>query len=148
MNTADTLGPLFTRLALGIVMVVHGAGKLFGIGPSAMPITEFTRFIATLGFPAASLFAWLVALIEFGGGILVLLGLFTRYAALGIALDMFVATALVHFKNGFPHTSGGYEYTLVLFLVALSLVVSGAGKLSVTQALFDGEPDWPLSTSG
>lgn len=148
MNNGNAWASLFARLALGIVMVVHGAGKLFGIGPSAMPMADVAGMIADLGFPAASLFAWVVALVEFGGGILVLLGLFTRYAALAIAVDMLVATTLVHFPNGFPHTDGGYEYTLVLFLLALSLLMSGAGKLSVTQALFDGEPDWPLSTQG
>lgn len=148
MNNGDAWAPLFARLALGIVMVVHGAGKLFEIGPSAMPMSDVAGMIATLGFPAASLFAWIVALVEFGGGILVLLGLFTRYAAIAIALDMFVATTLVHFQNGFPHSDGGYEYTLVLFLLALSLLTSGAGKLSVTQAIFDGEPAWPLPTQG
>ncbi|WP_248904671.1 DoxX family protein [Halocatena marina] len=145
MSNTDTWSPIFTRLALGIVMIVHGAGKLFGAGPSAMPISDFAGAIAGIGFPAASVLAWLAALIEFGGGILVLVGLFTRYAALGIALNMLIATAFVHLPNGFSNSGGGYEYTLVLLLLALALVVSGSGKLSVTQIFFDGEPDWPLS---
>jgi putative oxidoreductase len=143
MDKSNTWGPLFVRLAVGIVMTIHGAGKLFGIGPAVLPIEQFTGFIANLGLPAASLFAWLVAIVEFGGGILLLLGLLTRYAALAVAIDMFVATVLLHYPNK------GYlasELTIVLCLVALSLVVSGAGKLSVAQIVFDRELSWPVST--
>jgi putative oxidoreductase len=138
----NSLGPLLVRLGVGIVMVVHGAGKLFSVGPAASSIADFTGVIASLGLPAASIFAWLVAIIEFGGGLLVLFGLLTRYAAIAIAINMLVATVLVHLPNGYLKS----ESTLVLFLAALSLVVSGAGKLSVAQVVFDREMSWPVST--
>jgi putative oxidoreductase len=138
----NSLGPLLVRLGVGIVMVIHGAGKLFSVGPAASSIADITGFIASLGFPAASLFAWLVAIVEFGGGLLVLFGLFTRYAALAIAINMLVATVLVHLPKGYLKS----EITLVLFLAALSLVASGAGKLSVAQIVFDREISWPAST--
>lgn len=137
-----SLGPLLVRLGVGIVMIVHGAGKLFSVGPAAMPITTLTDLIANHGLPAASLFAWLVAIVELGGGLLVLFGLFTRYAALAIAINMLVATVLVHLPKGYLKS----EATLVLFLAALSLVASGAGKLSIAQVVFDREISWPAST--
>jgi putative oxidoreductase len=138
----NSLGPLLVRLGVGIVMIAHGAGKLFEIGPAAMPITKLTGLIVSHGLPAASLFAWLVGIVEFGGGLLVLFGLFTRYAALAIAINMLVATVLVHLPNGYTKS----ELTLVLFLAALSLVASGAGTLSVAQVVFDREMSWPVST--
>lgn len=143
MSNKNTWGPLIARLAVGIIMIIHGAGKLFAIGPVALPIPKFTDFLAMQGLPAASLLAWLVAIVEFGGGILVLIGLLTRYAALALAIDMLVATIVVHLPNGYTDA----ELTFVLFLVSLSLVASGAGKLSVAQVVFDRELNWPVSTS-
>lgn len=145
MQNTTRWGPLLIRIGLGIVMIVHGIGKLLGVGPSAMPISDFAATISGLGFPAATALAWLVGLLEFGGGVLLVAGLFVRYAAIGIAINMLVATVLVHFPQGFNHSEGGYEYVLVLFLMALSLITTGPGRLSLTDALFDGEPFWPAS---
>lgn len=142
MQNTTRWGPLLIRLGLGVVMIVHGMGKLLGIGPSAMPISDLAMTISGLGFPATTALAWLVALVEFGGGLLLVAGLFVRYAAIGLGINMLVATVLVHLPQGF----GGYEYTLVLFVMALSLVASGPGQLSLTHALFDGELYWPMAT--
>ena len=144
MNRTNTLGLLLVRLVIGIPMIIHGAGKLFGIGPAAMPIAKLAGILTVKGLPAASLLAWLVAIVEFGGGLLVVVGLLTRYAALAIAIDMLVATVVIHLPKGYT----GSELTLVLFLTALSLVVSGAGEFSVAQLVFDRELSWPVSTHG
>lgn len=141
MNNANTSGLLFARLAIGIPMIIHGAGKLFGVGPLASSISEVAGMLASLGLPAVSVLAWVVAIVEFGGGVLVVAGLLTRYAALAIAINMLTATVLVHLPKGYKSS----ELTLVLFLIALSLVVSGAGKLSVAQIVFDRELSWPAS---
>ncbi|SIR72715.1 putative oxidoreductase [Haladaptatus litoreus] len=134
--------PIFIRLAMGIVFVVAGAGK-FGIGPkSTGSIAGFAGFLAQLGVPAPELFAWVVGLVELVGGILLLVGLFTRYVAVLIAVDMAVATLLVHLPNGFAVVNNGptgYEYTLTLTLIAISLVFSGPGALSLEHALFGRE---------
>lgn len=123
-------------------MIVHGAGKLFGIGPASMPISDLTGLLASHSLPAASLLAWLVAIVELGGGALVVVGLLTRYAAFAIAINMLTATVLVHLPNGYTDS----ELTLVFSLTALALVVSGAGKFSVAQLVFDREMSWPAST--
>lgn len=133
MTTSDSWGPVLIRLAVGLVMVIHGLGKLFGVGPAAMSISQFTGFLDTLGLPAASVLAWIVAVVELGGGVLILLGVFTRLAALIIAIDMVVATVLVHLPEGYSDS----ELTIVLCLAALSLVVSGAGKLALRQSTTD-----------
>lgn len=131
--------PVFMRLAFGMVFVVAGAGKLFAWGPKATGIEGFAGFLASLGVPMPELFAWIVAFVEFFGGLAILLGLFTRYAAALVAVDMAAATWLVHVPNGFVATQGGFEFTLVLMLVSIALMLSGPGALSLEYALFGRE---------
>lgn len=141
MIRTNAWGLLLVRLAIGIPMIIHGAGKLFGLGPVAKSISGFAGFLDSLGLPAVSFLAWVVAIVEFGGGVCVVLGVLTRYASLAIAINMLTATVLVHLPQGYK----GYEQTLVFALIALSLVVSGAGKFSVAQLVFDRELSWPAS---
>ncbi len=131
--------PLFIRFALGSVFLVSGVGKLFAVGPKAMGISGFAGFLGSLGVPLPALFAWFVATLELVGGLLLLVGLFTRYAAVLLAIDMLVATWLVHLPNGFAVGNGGYEYTLVLALVSVALVFSGPGRLALEHVIFDSE---------
>ena len=74
---------------------------------------------------------------EFGGGILLVLGLFTRLVALSILIDMSVAIAKVHFKNGLKGT-GGYEFPMMCGIVAFALIFLGAGPISLDEAFFRG----------
>lgn len=143
---------LLTRVALGVVILVHGIGKLFGVGPAATGpgIPGFEGFLTSLGVPSPLLFAWIVALVETLGGLFILFGLLTRVAAALVAVDMAVAAYLVHLPNGFVATDGGYELVFVLFVLAVSLVISGdGGRLSLERAVFGRElvPD-PGSIQG
>jgi putative oxidoreductase len=113
--------PLLLRTILGAIFIAHGFAKVSG------DIDGFARLVARLGFPLPHLFAWAAALSEFLGGICVLIGLFTRYAALAIAIVMSVAVTQVHLHEGLV---GGYEFPLALLGVAVSLMLSGAGPLS------------------
>ena len=76
-----------------------------------------------------------MGLLELVGGVLLLVGLFTRVVAALLAVNMAVATVLVHLPNGFVVANGGYEYTLVLALSAVGLAVGGSGAISLEQAL-------------
>ncbi|WP_158058674.1 DoxX family protein [Halorussus halophilus] len=134
-STSTDWGIALVRLALGVIFVVHGVGKLFGLGPTATGLDGFAGFLGGLGVPLPELAAVGVALVETVGGLFVLAGLLTRYAAALIAVDMLVATILVHFPQGFAVSNGGYEFTLTLFLVALALVFLGSGALSVDRAV-------------
>lgn len=133
---------LLTRVALGIVFIVHGVGKLLGMGPAATGpgIPGFEVFLTNLGVPSPLLFAWVVAIVETVGGLFILVGLLTRVAAALTAIDMVAAAYLVHLPNGFVATDGGYELVLVLFILSLSLVISGdGGRLSLERLVFGRE---------
>ena len=117
------------RIVLGVVFIFHGAQKLFG------GLEGFTGLITNLGLPAPSIIAFLVALLEFGGGILILVGLFTRITSALIAIDMLVALFAVHLKNGFSVGKGGYEFVFVLLGIAIALVLTGSGPFSIGKSL-------------
>lgn len=133
--TSESVGLASSRLALGIIFVVSGVGKVFAVGPKASGIEAFAGTLAPLGIPLPTVAAWGVGLLELVGGVLLLIGLLTRLVAALLAVDMAVATALVHLPNGFVVSDGGYEYTLVLTLSALGLALSGPGVISVKRAL-------------
>ena len=118
--------PLLLRVALGVVFIAHGYQKIAG------GVGGFSQSVARLGFPVPYLFAWGAALAEFLGGICVLVGLFTRYAALAIATVMAVAVTRVHLREGLI---GGYEYPLVLLVVAGAVMLTGAGPLSFDRSI-------------
>ena len=123
------------RLALGIVFIMHGSQKLFGAfgGPG---ISGFAGYLGNLSIPASGMLSIIVAIVEFFGGLFVLLGLFTRYASLLIAIDMLVAFLAVHMKNGFFVGKGGFEVVMILFFISMALAMSGSGKLSLEKILF------------
>ncbi len=127
-----TLAPFaepMVRIAAGLILVPHGAQKLFGwFGGYGLEATgQF--FAAKLGLPAS--FALLAGLIEFGGGLLLAAGLATRAAAALVTGLMAVAVVHVHLGAGFFWTSGGYEYPLLWGIVALSFAIRGGGRYSV-----------------
>mgnify|MGYP001619385002 CR=1 FL=1 len=125
-----SLAPLVLRVGVGLVFVIHGYQKLFG------GLEGTSGFFSSLGIPAAGLFALIVGVVEFFGGIALLLGLLTQVAGVLLFIVMLIAFLLVHGKNGFMVTNGGYEFVLVLGLAALSLAFSGAGSLSLDRFVF------------
>jgi len=145
-ETATQWSLVLVRLALGIPMLIGGAGKVFAIGPKPMGISGFANFLASLGVPLPIAAAWGVGLIELVGGFLLLTGLAVRVTSAVIAIDMFVATVLYHLPNGYPAASGGIELTLALTLIAAALALSGPGTLSVERTLFDQEGPSPNSS--
>ena len=122
-----------------MVFVAHGAQKLFGwFGGHGLDAT--IEGFESMGIPPG--LTKLAATTEFLGGLGVLTGFLTRPAALGIATVMAVATAKVHWQHGFfvnwgnqPGRGHGIEATMALAGMALSLVISGGGALSVDAAL-------------
>jgi putative oxidoreductase len=128
------IGLLVLRVVLGLTLAAHGGQKLFGWfgGPG---IDGMAGWLGSIGFRAPRLNAALAGLSEFGGGLLLAAGLLTPIgAAAGFAV-MAVAGFSAHAKAGFFAQKGGYEYTLVLALAALSLGFTGAGALSLDAAL-------------
>ncbi len=119
--------PLIIRIALGTIFIVHGSQKLFGAfgGPG---ISGFAGYMGKMGIPVApALLSLIVAMVEFFGGIFILAGFLTRWAALFISIDMLMAILLVHISKGFFISSGGAEFALANLSMALSLLFTGAG---------------------
>jgi putative oxidoreductase len=116
--------PLLLRVVLGAIFIAHGFQKISG------GMHEFTGLVGRLGFPMPVAFAWAAALAEFLGGICVVGGLFTRWAALAIAIDMTVAITKVRLHEGLIR---GYEYELTLLAVAVSIMLMGAGPVSLDK---------------
>jgi putative oxidoreductase len=117
---------------VGAVFLGHGAQKLFGLwgGPG---LAGTTAFFTTLGMPFPYPLAVLVAVTEFAGGGLLILGGLTRWAALALAIDMGVAIWKVHYINGFFLNSRGgqgFEFALVLLGALVSLMLTGPGAFS------------------
>ena len=122
--------PLVLRLAVGVIFAMHGWQKLQGGLPGV------TGLIASLGFPAPELFAVLLITAELGGGILLILGLLTRWTAVSLLIVSLVALFVVHLPNGFFANTGGYEYILMLLAASVSLMLTGAGKWSLDRIVW------------
>lgn len=127
----EKLAPLgwpLVRFTAGIMLVPHGAMKLFG------GMEGTIGFFAQVGLEPAALLAWYVALLEFVGGILLAAGFLTRIVAAQVLAFMAVAV-MFHAGNGFAWTGGGYEYPLMWGAIALAILFRGAGPLSVDAAI-------------
>ena len=130
---------LVVRVALGVVFFAHGAQKTFGwFGGHGLSAT-IGGFRQMNVPPAATALA---AFIECFGGLALIIGVLARPAALGLILVMLVAIAKVHGKHGFflnfamtPGKGHGYEFTLALIAMALSILIGGAGALSIDRLI-------------
>lgn len=128
------LGLLILRLVIGLTLAAHGAQKLFGWwgGPG---MTGWTQTVAKLRIRPAQPWAWVSALSEFGGGLLLALGFLSPLGSLAIAGAMLVAIATVHLPRGFWVTKGGYEFNLALIASVAALALTGPGVYSLDRAL-------------
>ena len=130
----ERLALLILRLFLGVVFVMHGSQKLLGaFGGSG--IAGFAGMLAKYGIEPHVLWAWVVAITEFVGGICILFGFLTRFWAAGLVIDMTVAVVKVHLVNGFFWTKGGFEFVLTLGIIALVLLMTGPGSMSMDRAI-------------
>lgn len=122
------------RVIIGLLLVAHGTQLLFGwFGGTGIPGT--IKFAATLGLQPAPFWGLLAALGEFGGGILLLLGLLHPLGALAIMGSMLVAIIKVHLPHGFWIANGGMEFALLLFVLAGILGLADPGPYALDNRL-------------
>jgi putative oxidoreductase len=127
-------GLLILRVVVGLILAGHGAQKLFGWW-GGQGMDGWTQMVAKLRIRPAQPWAWVAALAEFGGGILLALGFLSPLGNLAIAGSMLVAIATVHLPRGFWITKGGYEFNLALLAAVAALALTGPGAYSLDAAL-------------
>ena len=134
---ANDIALLALRLSLAVVMWPHGAQKalaLFG-GPGIAGTVE--GLSGHFGLPV--LLVYLIIALEFAGPVLLVLGILTRLTALGLAIDMACAAALVHLPNGFfmnftgKQAGEGVEFFIFAVGIALALVIAGPGRIALAR---------------
>jgi putative oxidoreductase len=117
------------RLAVGAVFVMHGAQKLFETGLSALAAS-----FGAMHIPAPVLSSAVVTFIECFGGLALMLGVFTTWAATLLAIDMLIAVVVVHLEPGF-FKKAGIELPITLLAASVALALSGPGAASLDAAL-------------
>ncbi len=137
MFYSGSFGLLLIRCIVGFVMFYHGSQKLFGWFDGD-GMDAFAAFVGQLkllppawGVPVKYL-AYAAAVSEFGGGIMLMLGFATRFAAVFVAAAMAVAVFKVH-NQAFLVKEGGMEYALTLMVVAIGLVFTGPGAIAMDR---------------
>lgn len=130
------MGPVtytLVRVVIGATIFVHGWGKLMG-GAAGV-----SGFFGKIGMPAPTAMAYWAIFIETAGAACVAIGLFTRFFAAALAIEMLIALWLVHWVNGFiVNVSGGkngIEFVLLLGVVLLAIAIRGGGPYSVDAKL-------------
>ena len=115
---------LFGLRALTGAFLVH---ETWDNVSSAERMAEFVKFLDQFGFPAPALMAPLSVAVQFGCGILLILGLFTRAAGLLVAANFVVAVLMVHFNEPFR----GWWPAIVLVFLGLHFAAAGSGKFGI-----------------
>lgn len=124
------LALLLLRVGIGIVFIFHGYPKLFTRTHDIMAGFQH------MGFPA--FFVYIAGVLEFFGGIVLILGLFTRTAALLLAGEMAIAVLKVHLPQGPITDVKNYEFPMVLAVACFALATIGAGMISLDHAIYRG----------
>ena len=125
--------PFILRVVTGVIFAMHGYQKFTG------GVGKVAGFLDSLGFPIATVFAVILIAAELLGGIALILGLFTRYAAKILAIVAVVALFTVHISKGFFIGQGGYEFILLILAASISVMITGPGKWALDNKMSKGE---------
>jgi putative oxidoreductase len=126
-ETVLPIAETFVRIVIGIMFLMHVSGK-FAIGPSAVAAN-----FAKIGLEPAILWAYVVIFFESVGGVCLIIGLFTRFFAAALAIEMLVALLVVHMPKGYAASGGGYEYVLLIGAACFLIAIRGGGPYSIDR---------------
>lgn len=129
----ERLAVLILRLFLGFAFMMHGSQKLLGAFGGG-GVAGVAAMLSKLGVEPSHILAWVLSITEFVGGVCVFLGFLTRFWAAGLVIDMAVAVFMVHLANGFFASKNGFELPLAFGVMALVILLTGPGSLSVDRA--------------
>ena len=136
--THTSIGLLVLRVALSAVFIAHGWPRLFKNGKFEGP-GQLAKFLKEMNLPLPGLSAWLIALIETVGVVMLLLGLATRILAVALVLDMLIAITHGHIRMAKARFSGGetigWEFEFLLLCGALTLFFTGPGLISLDRLI-------------
>jgi len=113
------------RVVVGIMFLMHVSGK-FHSGAAAV-----AGYMSKNGLQPGALFAYAAMTLESIGGVCLIIGLFTRFFAAALAIEMLIALITVHLPKGYAAGGGGYEYVLLIGIVCFTIAMLGGGPYSV-----------------
>ena len=129
----ETMLPIagtLVRIVVGIMFLMHVSTK-FKFGAGAVAANVFAKN----GIEPALMWTYVVMFMESVGGVCLIIGLFTRFVAAALAIEMLVALLFVHLAKGYPAGGGGYEYVLLIGAVCFLIAIRGGGPYSVDRFL-------------
>jgi putative oxidoreductase len=140
VNNTD-VALLVLRIAVGVVISMHGFLKLGWVGKGGSPKATAGWFENYLGFKPGMLWAWVSIFAESLGGILIALGLFGPFPAAAVAADLVVVTIVAHVPKGFWAHEGGWEFPVPVAAGAFAIALIGNGRYSLDAVLGLTYPD-------
>ena len=128
-SVSDLWYPMI-RIALGAILFMHGWGKInAGVARIA------GAFGTNYGLPMSTLLAYAAMFLETVGAVCIIIGLFTRFFAAAIAIELLIAMFAAHWAKGFSVGAGGYEYVLFLGIVTFAIALRGGGPYSADRMI-------------
>lgn len=124
------IGDTLVRVVIGYILFMHGWGKVTGAG-----VAGISAYMAKHGLQPGEAFAIAAMFLETIGAICIILGLFTRFFAAALAIEMGIAFLVIHLPHGFSASKGGFEYLLLLGIVMFAVALRGGGPYSVDRWL-------------
>ncbi len=118
------------RVVVGVMFLMHVSGK-FNAGAATVAANVFAKN----GIEPALMWVYVVMFLEVVGGACLIVGLFTRFFAAALAIEMLIALLFVHLARGYAAGGGGYEYVLLIGAVCFTLAIRGGGPYSLDRLI-------------